>query len=137
MPNEPLLDWGIVCDFDFMFLIFIFLMWLYRFCNDRYNYKDINKQTKNIGCNFIDFILSDIFVELTPKASATKAKIQKLHYIRVKWSEVTQLCPTLCDSVDCSPPGSSVHGILQARILEWVTISFSRGSSRPRDRSWV
>ena len=49
-------------------------------------------------------------------------------------SEVTQLCPTLCDPVDCSPLGSSVHGILQARILEWVAISFSRGSSPPRDR---
>ena len=38
-----------------------------------------------------------------------------------------QSCPTLCDSMDCSPPGSSVHGILQARILEWVAISFSHG----------
>ena len=38
--------------------------------------------------------------------------------------EVTQSCPTLCDPVDCSPPGSSVHGILQTRILEWVAISF-------------
>ena len=52
-------------------------------------------------------------------------------------SEVTQLCPTLCDHVDCTPPGSSVHGILQARILEWVVISFSRGSSWPRDRTRV
>ena len=52
-------------------------------------------------------------------------------------SEVAQLCPTLCDTVDCSPPGSSVHRILQARILEWVAISFSRGSSRPRDRTQV
>ena len=43
-----------------------------------------------------------------------------------------QLCPTLCSAVDRSPPGSSVHGILQARILQWVTIPFSRGSSRPR-----
>ena len=46
-------------------------------------------------------------------------------------SEVAQSCPTLCDPVDCSPPGSYIHGILQARILEWVAISFSRGSSRP------
>ena len=46
---------------------------------------------------------------------------------------VTQSCLTLCDSMDCSPPGSSVHGILQARIPEWVAISFSRGSSQPRD----
>ena len=37
---------------------------------------------------------------------------------------VTQLCPTLCDPIDCSPPGSSVHGIFQARILEWVAISY-------------
>ena len=42
---------------------------------------------------------------------------------------VAQFCPTLCDTVECSPPGSSVHGILQARILEWVAIPFSRGSS--------
>ena len=52
-------------------------------------------------------------------------------------SEVAQLCPTLCDPIDCSLPGSSVHGIFQARILEWVAISFSRGSSRPRDRTRV
>ena len=52
-------------------------------------------------------------------------------------SEVVQSCPTLCDPMDCSPPGSSVHGILQVRILEWVTISFSRGSSQPRDQNQV
>ena len=45
---------------------------------------------------------------------------------------VSQSCPTLCDPVDCNPPGSSVHGILQARILEWVAILFSRGPSQPR-----
>ena len=54
-----------------------------------------------------------------------------------KWkeSEVAQSCPTLCDPMDCSPPGSSVHGILQARILEWVAISFFRGS--PLSRDWT
>ena len=41
---------------------------------------------------------------------------------------VTQSCPTLCGSLDCSPPGSSLHGILQARILEWVAMPSSRGS---------
>ena len=46
-----------------------------------------------------------------------------------------QLCPTLYDPVDCSAPGSSVHGISQARTLEWVVISSSRGSPRPRDRT--
>jgi len=50
---------------------------------------------------------------------------------------VTQLCLTLCDSMDCSPPGSSVHDIIQARTLEWVAIPFSRGSSQPRDRTQV
>ena len=50
--------------------------------------------------------------------------------------EVTQSCLTL-RPVDCSPPSSSVHGILQARILEWVAISFSRGSSQPRDQTQV
>ena len=50
---------------------------------------------------------------------------------------IAQSCPTLCNHMDCSPPGSSVHGILQARILEWVAISFSRGSSRPSDQTLV
>ena len=48
----------------------------------------------------------------------------------------TQLCSILCNPVDYSPPVSSVHGILQARIPDWGAISISRGSSRPRDRSW-
>ena len=52
-------------------------------------------------------------------------------------SEVAQLCPTLCDTMDGSLPGSSIHGIFQARVLEWVATSFSRGSSQPRDRTWV
>ena len=47
---------------------------------------------------------------------------------------VAQWCPTLCNSMDCSPPGSSVHGILQVRILEWVASPFSRGFSWPRDQ---
>ena len=55
----------------------------------------------------------------------------------VKWSEVAQSCPTLCDPMDCSLPASSIHGILQARTLEWVAIFFSRGSSRPRDQTQV
>ena len=50
---------------------------------------------------------------------------------------VAQLCPTLCDPMDCSPPGSSVHGILQSRILEWVAMPSSRGSSQPRDWTQV
>ena len=54
-----------------------------------------------------------------------------------KWSEVAQSCPTLCNPMDCSLPGSSIHGIFQSRILESVAISFSRRSSQPRDWTWV
>ena len=50
---------------------------------------------------------------------------------------VTQLCPTLSKPMDCSPPGSSDHGVLQVRILEWVPIPFSRGYSQLRDQSQV
>ena len=72
-------------------------------------------------CNFQELFLLWIF----------------LVYSNESESEVAQLCPTLCNPVGCSPPGSSVHGILQARILECVAISFSRGSSRPRDWTQV
>ena len=50
---------------------------------------------------------------------------------------VAHLCPTLCNPMDCSLPHSSVHGIFQARILEWIAISFSSGFSQPRDWSQV
>ena len=53
---------------------------------------------------------------------------------RLFMCEVAQSCLTLCDPMDCSLPGSSLHGILQARVLEWVAISFSMGSSQPRDQ---
>ena len=56
-----------------------------------------------------------------------------------KWSEseVTQSCPMLCDPMDCSPPGSSIHGIFQARGLEWSATAFSRGYSGPSDQTQV
>ena len=62
---------------------------------------------------------------------------QIANLIRKVKSEVTKLCPTLWYPMDCSLLGSSVHGIVQARVLEWVTISFSRGSSWPRDQTWA
>ena len=51
--------------------------------------------------------------------------------------KVSQSCLTLCDPMDCSLLSSSVHGTLQARILEWIAFSFSRGTSQPRDRTRV
>ena len=52
-------------------------------------------------------------------------------------SIMLQLCPTLCDPMECGPRVSSVHGILQARILEWVAVLSSRGSSQPRDQTRI
>ena len=52
-------------------------------------------------------------------------------YSNMKWSEVAQLCPTLCDPVDCSLPGSSIHRIFLARVLEWVAISFFHDLPNP------
>ena len=58
-------------------------------------------------------------------------------YLSICCCLVSQSCPILCHPMDCSLPGSSIHGISQARTLEWVAISFSRGSSWPRDRTCV
>ena len=60
-----------------------------------------------------------------------------LHKYKITQSEVAQSCPILCNPMDCSLRASSVHGIFQARILEWVAISFSKRSSWPRDQTWV
>ena len=60
--------------------------------------------------------------EVKPIYLSMKVKVKQL---------VAQSCPILCDPMDCSLPGSSVHGILQARLLEWIAMPFSRGSSRP------
>ena len=62
---------------------------------------------------------------------------QLVFYFPLLRAKLLQLCSTLCNPMDCSLPGSSVPGILQARILEWVAISFSKGSSRPRDPTQI
>ena len=80
-------------------------------------------------CKHISTLTSH-WPELYAKSNIIGKIVFSLH--NYSESEVTQSCLTLCDPVDCSPPGSSVRGILQARILEWVAISFSRGSSQPR-----
>ena len=82
-------------------------------------------------------------MDMTPKAQVRKEKLGKVDVIKIqnffikKKVSVAQSCPTLCDPMDCSPSGPSVHGILQERILQWVAIPFSRGSSWPRDWTWV
>ena len=88
-------------------------------------------QTEPVWVNHLGIRCTNLSQTLTEVAWSEK-------YTTLVESEVDQSCPTLCcDPVDCSPLGSSIHGILQSRILEWVAISFSRGSSQPRDRTQV
>ena len=91
---------------------------------------------KDSGCGE-KMVVSGCFPENLHFHLRFKGFVNKISHSLKSESEVAQLCPTLCDPMDCSLPGSSVHGIFQARILEWVAISFSRGSSRPRDRTRV
>ena len=72
-----------------------------------------------------------------PFPSAPKGSMTLSYPAAATAAKSLQSCPTLCDPIDGSPPGSPVSGSLQARILEWVAISFSRGSSQPRDRSGI
>ena len=69
------------------------------------------------------------------KKERERERKRKNNIYSVKWSEVAQSCLTLCNPMNYSLPGSSIRGIFQARILEWAAISFSRGSSWPRDRT--
>ena len=75
-------------------------------------------------------VLEEINLEPGPEGSNWQMYILSFHIKQNRPIKVinAQLCPTLCDRMDCSPPDSSVHGILQARILEWEAIPFSRGS---------
>ena len=71
-----------------------------------------------------------------PSFFITNLSIPFLERVKAKVL-VTQSCLTLCDAVDCSSPGTSVHEISQARTLEWVVMPFSRGSYQPRDQTHV
>ena len=72
---------------------------------------------------------------LTPQHSVVQGVTVFGHRV-LKELLVSQTCPTLCDPMDCSPRGSSVQGIIQARILEWIAIPFSMGSSKVRSYGW-
>jgi len=92
-------------------------------CRVPKNSKERQKAFFNIQC---------IKIEGNNREQRTRDLFRKIGNIKrtcCSKSEIAQLCPTLCDPMDCSLPGSSVCGIFQARILEWVAISFSRRSS--------
>ena len=82
-------------------------------------------------------VLKKSGTELGQNPTLLAVRPNSLCYTILRACSVTQSCPTLCDLMDCSLPGSSVHGIFQARILEWVAISFSRGSYQPRDQTHI
>ena len=84
---------------------------------------------------YVDVLINMIMVIISKCIGILSYYI--LHLVCVCMCVHTQSCQTLCDSMDCSPPGSSVHGIFQVRILEWVAISFSRVSFQPRDQTCV
>ena len=103
-----------------MFIDFFFLIWnASRIC-----ISSLHRGHANLLC------IIPILVYLLPKRALFIDFYFNERKVKVK---VSQLCPTLCDPMDCSLLGSPVHGILQDRILEWVAIPFSRGSSQPRD----
>ena len=85
--------------------------------------------------DWIDFLVVQGTLKSLLQHHSLKASIIVLMLIRKE--RKVQSCLTLCNHMDCSLPGSSVHGIFQARVLEWVAISFSRKSSWPRDRTQV
>ena len=107
----------------------------------------LNSRKTKIYVRMQQFRSSDVIYSYLHKFYLLAALIQLLNYTSTSdvWIAsptvlVAQSCPTLCNPMDCSPPDSSVHGILQARILEWVAIPFSRRSSWPRDwtqASWI
>ena len=102
-----------------------------------------------VGCHFLLSAwkwkvkvksLSHVWLLVTPW-TATHQTPPSMGFSRQEdWSGVplcAQSCPILCNPMDCSPPGSSVHCIFQAKLLDWVAISFSRASSQPRDLTCV
>ena len=84
------------------------------------------------------FFLSERMNAWVSRVDFSNEEYFSCHILRL-WvhAKLFQSCPTLCDPMDCTPPGSSVHGMLQVRILEWVAMPSSRGSSGPRDRTCI
>ena len=87
-----------------------------------------------VGCHFLLQYIQYIYIYLYMTSKILQIPFQKI-CCGGGCCLVTELCLTLCNPMDCSPPGSSVHWVSQARILEWVAISFSRGSSQ--SKSWT
>ena len=103
------------------------------------------RQRKTYSVSLTVCVLGHVRLFVAPRTVAHQAPLSLGFFRQGHWSglpfpspmherksesEVPQSCPTLCDPMDCSPPGSSVHGIFQARVLEWVAIAFSKSNPR-------
>ena len=106
----------------FCFCLFFFLL-SYYFLTLSFNF--------SIRCFCYSFNFQEFFLIFSSLASSCFMCV----CVCVCVHACAQSCPTLCGPLDCSTPGSSVHGIFQAKVLEWVVVSFSRGSSWPRDQT--
>ena len=82
-------------------------------------------------------LLSPCFWFLSQESKHSHFLLSRISHVLMAWWFSRKVGSDSCDPMDCSPPGSSVHGVFQARILEWLAISFSRRSSQPRNRTWV
>ena len=102
-------------------------------------WKKQNSSFAHVSMILMFYICSQLasFVDYISSLTSFLAQTLHLPWSEVKWSDVAQSCPTLCDLMNCRLPDFSIHGIFQAIVLEWIAISFSRGSSQPRDRTWV
>ena len=105
---------------------------------------NMNSWSFSFSVHSLPFSLWCLFILMVKALEVTLASVhRKIHpfrkevYTECLSSEVAQLCLTHSGPMDCGLPGSSIHGLFQARVLEWVAISFSRGSSWPRDWTQV
>ena len=87
-------------------------------------------------CSFLWLLMRTVIMVIWENGLFRESAVRRGQILTAK-SLVTQSCPTLCNPMDCNLPGSSLRGIFQERVLEWVAISFFRGSSQPRNQTWV
>ena len=96
----------------------------------------LNNKGNNLSGTYINSELYAAYI-ITIQYIIIILKSNENYFLNYQLCVCARSCLTLCDPMDCSPPGSSVHGILQARIREWVAVPSSRESSRPRDRTCI
>jgi len=127
------------------FLVFFYSQWSINFIRNKKwkaiheTYKKLYKDTKFAAVLFLKTKSSnkwDIFQMMTIQTVVYLYTIM-VYYVRVLISKLLQSCLTLYDPVDCSLTGSSLYEVFQARMLEWVAMTSSRGSSQPRDQTHV